>query len=90
MGKYATTSLAPSGGNHTIVMGDFSQMILALKGPARFEIFRSGEASDSNGKSYNAMSQLLTHVRCYIRCDVGCIRPDHFCKITGCTIPTYA
>ena len=84
--RMSTTSLEATAGSTSMVIGDFSQVILGVKPSGmRFEIFREGVASDENGDEYNAISQMLVWLRAYIRMDTAIIKPQFFTKLTGVT-----
>jgi HK97 family phage major capsid protein len=79
--KLATTKLSG-----TMVVGDFSQLLIGMRtSGVRIEVLPAGTATDANGTSYNATSQLMRHIVAHLRADVVCLRPTWFSKLTGVT-----
>jgi hypothetical protein len=60
------------------LVGDFSSLIIGLRGELRLEASR--DAADSSG---SAFSNLQIWLRAYLRADVGVIRPERFVALTG-------
>lgn len=84
MRKFSTTQASitlGAGANESMVMlGDFSQGVLAVRTNITVEATRVGAQGDNS-----AFTDLQVWLRAYIRADVAAIRPAFFSKITGVT-----
>ena len=84
--KYSTTSLEAAAGATSMVIGDFSQVLFAMRSNGiTFEVLREGTVKDVDATEWNATSQLLVHLRAYMRLDTAVIKPQFLTKLTGVT-----
>ena len=85
--KFYTTSCPQdegSGTDSSMFLGDFSQLLLGVRrSGVQLRRIPGGTATDSSGKSYNAVSQLLEHLVAHVRVDVALMRPSWFCVLSG-------
>lgn len=85
-GPYYTTSLAVNGGATSMIVGDFSQVVIGMRtNGVVVRILDAGEVTDSAGTTWNAASQLMRLIVCYLRADVAVLRPSWLTKLTGVT-----
>ena len=69
-----------------MLVGDFRQCLVGMRTSGiNIEVLREGTVSDSSGDSFNATTQLLRHVRAYMRVDVALLRPTWFTVLSGVT-----
>ena len=79
-----TTTNSPN--DYEMVVGDFSQLVIGARtGGVRIEVLDQGTVTDSDSTSWNATTQLLRHIRAYMRVDVGLLRPTWFTVLSGVT-----
>lgn len=88
--RYHTTTLSLNTGNspndYDMVVGDFTQMVIGTRnGGVRVEVLDQGTVTDANSDTWNASTQLLRHIRAYMRVDVALLRPTWFTVLTGVT-----
>jgi HK97 family phage major capsid protein len=88
--RYITTTLSLNSGNspnnYEMVVGDFSQMVIGTRnGGVRVGVLDQGTVTDSNSDTWNASTQLLRHIRAYMRVDVALLRPTWFTVLSGVT-----
>ncbi len=66
----ALPSTEGGGAEHVEILGDFSQVVVGLRTSGmQVEILREGSVSDGT-TTFNATSQLLRHIRVYLRADM--------------------
>lgn len=81
-----TFPIAAGDSSTSMVVGDFSQLVLGMRtSGVRIEVFRSGSVTDTASVTRNAVSEMLVHIRAYLRADVAVMRPAWFTKLTGVT-----
>lgn len=81
----STTEGVGSDESYSIV-GDFNQMVIGIRNSGvRFRRLSAGTVTDSDGKTFNATSQLLEHLVAHVRVDVALMRPTWFSLMTGIT-----
>lgn len=85
-----TTSIAidEGGGDNESysVLGDFSQMLIGVRpSGVVFRRLNAGTATGTDGKTYNAVTQLLEHLVAHVRIDVALMRPSWFSLMSGIT-----
>ena len=90
MRRFSTTSIATdegAGSNESyMICGDFRQVLVGMRtSGVNLEVLREGTVTDSAGDSWNATTQLLRHVRAFMRVDVALLRPSWFTVLTGVT-----
>jgi HK97 family phage major capsid protein len=88
--RFSTTSISTTeggGGNESyMLVGDFRQCLVGMRTSGiNLEVLREGAVTDSSGDSWNATTQLLRHVRAYMRVDVALLRPTWFAVLSGVT-----
>ena len=88
--RYSTTSISTTeggGGNESyMLVGDFRQCLVGMRTSGiNLEVLREGTVTDASGDSWNATTQLLRHVRAYMRVDVALLRPTWFTVLSGVT-----
>jgi HK97 family phage major capsid protein len=82
----SSTSFPIETGATSMIVGDFSQVLIGMRtSGVRIEMFRSGTTTDVGGTSRNAVSEMMVHIRAYMRADVAVMRPSWFTKLTGVT-----
>jgi HK97 family phage major capsid protein len=85
-----TTAMPSTGGSgqneHTGIIGHFPQMLVGMRtNGVVIEILREGTVTDADSTSWNATSQLMRHVRAYLRADVAILQPSWFAVLSGQT-----
>ena len=90
MRRFSTTSIATDEGGGSnesyMIVGDFRQCLVGMRtSGVNLEVLREGTVTDSSGDSWNATTQLLRHVRAYMRVDVALLRPTWFTVLSGVT-----
>lgn len=87
--QHYTTKLPINGGGGgneaSMIVGDFSQLIIGVRAAARIEILPVGTVTDGDGVTHNAAAELKRLIRAYLRMDVACLRPSHFTVLSGIT-----
>jgi HK97 family phage major capsid protein len=88
--RFSTTSISTTeggGGNESyMLVGDFRQCLVGMRTSGiNLEVLREGTVTDASGDSWNATTQLLRHVRAYMRVDVALLRPTWFTVLSGVT-----
>ena len=88
--RFSTTSISTtegSGSNESyMLVGDFRQCLVGMRTSGiNLEVLREGTVTDASGDSWNATTQLLRHVRAYMRVDVALLRPTWFTVLSGVT-----
>ena len=88
--RFSTTSISTTeggGGNESYMrVGDFRQCLVGMRTSGiNLEVLREGTVTDASGDSWNATTQLLRHVRAYMRVDVALLRPTWFTVLSGVT-----
>jgi HK97 family phage major capsid protein len=85
--RFSTTSFPIVGGTTTsMVVGDFSQLLIGLRTAAvNIRILESGYFIDNLGNAYEAATSLQRLVIAYLRADVAVLRPTFFTALTGVT-----
>jgi HK97 family phage major capsid protein len=88
--RFYTNSLAINTGNspqdYDMVVGDFSQMVWGLRSSGMtIEVLSSGQATDADSNSFNALTEMYRYVRVYIRMDVGLLHSNWFDVLSGVT-----
>lgn len=66
----------------TLVMGDFTQMLIGVRTELRLEVLDAGTGSTASGDSFNATCQLGAWLRGYLRADMLLMRPEWFSILT--------
>lgn len=74
--RYQTTNLRIVGSSTDAVVGDFSQLSLALRTGLQIELGRQASPG---------FAKLQVMLRAYMRCDTVCFRPSHFVALRGIT-----
>ena len=85
--RYSTTALPTDEGSSESVsiVGDFTQLAFGMRtSGVNVRILDSGTVNDGTN-DWNATSQLLRHIVCYMRADVAVLRPGFFTALTGIT-----
>ena len=73
------------GAESSSIIGHFPSLLIGMRTPSVVvELLREGSVSDGTD-TWNATSQLLRHIRVYLRADVAVLRPTWFCSLTGIT-----
>ena len=90
MRRFSTTSIATDEGGGSnesyMIVGDFRQCLVGMRtSGVNLEVLREGTVTDSSGDSWNATTQLMRHVRAYMRVDVALLRPTWFTVLSGVT-----
>ncbi|MGE0105102.1 MAG: phage major capsid protein [Blastocatellales bacterium] len=89
LSKHHTTSLPSTAGGgsneSSMVIGDFSQVLLGMRQSVNFRILDSGIATDAAGREVNAITDLNRFIVAYLRADVAVLRPTWLTKLTGVT-----
>jgi HK97 family phage major capsid protein len=90
MRRFSTTSIATDEGGGSnesyMIVGDFRQCLVGMRtSGVNLEVLREGTVTDASGDSWNATTQLLRHVRAYMRVDVALLRPTWFTVLSGVT-----
>jgi len=88
--QFTTTELPTTDGassnESSMLVGDFREVVLGMRTRGiQVRIASDGTATDGSAATVNATDQLLKWIVCYVRCDVGVLRPDFFVKMTGVT-----
>ncbi len=86
--RFSTTALPENeGGSEAVsIVGDFSQLVFGMRtNSVNIRILEAGTVTDGSGDTWNAASQLLKHIVCYVRADVALLRPTWFTVLTGIT-----
>ena len=88
--RFSTTSISTTEGGGSnesyMLIGDFRQCLVGMRTTGvNIEVLREGTVSDSSGDEWNATTQLLRHVRAYMRLDVALLRPSWFTVLSGVT-----
>lgn len=88
--KLHTTSISTTEGGSSnesyFVYGDFRQMLIGMRTTGVvLELLREGTVTDANSDTWNATTQLMRHVRAYLRADIALLRPTWFTVSTGVT-----
>ncbi|APZ90536.1 phage major capsid protein [Fuerstiella marisgermanici] len=88
--RFSTTALPEDEGGGSdeavSIVGDFSQLVFGMRTRSvNIRILEAGTATDDSGDTWNAASQLLKHIVCYVRADVALLRPTWFTVLTGIT-----
>jgi HK97 family phage major capsid protein len=86
--RHYTSKLPITGGagtEGTMVVGDFSEMLIGVRSQVRIEILPAGTATESDGTSHNAASELKRFIRAYLRADIAVMRPQFFNVLSGVT-----
>jgi HK97 family phage major capsid protein len=86
--RFSTTALPENEGSSEAVsiVGDFSQLVFGMRtNSVNIRILEAGTVTDDSGDTWNAASQLLKHIVCYIRADVALLRPTWFTVLSGIT-----
>ena len=78
--RYSTTSIDGNLGAGTdessAAAGDFSQVLLGWRtSGVNIRLSTDGTATDADGKSWDATSQLMRHVVAYLRMDTAILKP---------------
>jgi len=87
---FSTTSLSTTEGagsnEASMIVGHFPQMVIGMRTQGvRVDILDSGTATDAGSVSHNATTQLLRHIRVFLRADVALLRPTWFTVLSGIT-----
>jgi HK97 family phage major capsid protein len=85
------TSALPSteggGAEHVGIVGDFREVLVGMRTDGVVvEVLSSGSATDSDSTTWNAASQLMRFIRCYIRLDVALMHPSWLTVSSGITL----
>ena len=88
--RFSTTSISTSEGGGSnesyMLVGDFRQCLVGMRTSGiNLEVLREGTVTDAAGDSWNATTQLLRHVRAFMRVDVALLRPTWFTVLSGVT-----
>lgn len=86
--RYVTNTISTTEGvgadESYMVLGDFSQMLIGTHASGvQVRRLPAGTVTDGDGKSWNAVSQLLEHLVIHTRIDVAVMRPSWFTLLTG-------
>jgi len=75
-----------SGGNESeMYFGDFSQVAIFVRRGVTIELLREGLLANAVDGDENLISEFKYAIRCSMRVDVLCLRPDHFVFADGVT-----
>ncbi len=68
------------------IVGDFRQLVFGMRtNSINVRILEAGTVTDGSGSTWNANTQLLKHIVCYLRADVALLRPTWFTVLSGIT-----
>ena len=86
--SFVTTGLSivegGGGAESSSVVGHFPSMLIGMRTGITVEILREGSVSDGTD-TWNATTQLMRHIRIYLRADLALLRPSWFVRISGIT-----
>lgn len=86
--KFHTTSISTTEDTNKsfMVYGAFNELLIGMRtSGVVLEVLREGTITDSDSTTWNATTQLMRHVRAYLRADVALLRPTWFTVSTGVT-----
>ena len=88
--RFSTTALPENEGGGSdeavSIVGDFSQLVFGMRtNSVNIRILEAGTVTDGSGDTWNANTQLLKHIVCYLRADVALLRPTWFTVLTVLT-----
>jgi hypothetical protein len=67
-----------------MLVGAFSEFLLGFRlGGMRLQVLDSGAATDGDGTTWNATSQMMMFIRAYVRIDCAALRPTWFTHLSG-------